>query len=240
MTISREKLAAFADGQLDDDERARIEQAIAADPSLAREVSAHQALRDRLNAHYAPILEQVPAHLTALLEPSQAPESDATSNITSFAEARAKRGMVPAVRRWAPIAGPALAASLVLTIWQPWQGSGPPEGYADATLSAALDTQLVASQERDAEPRILLSFEADEGELCRAFSGEARSGIACRDDTGWRIEQILGGGTAQSTEFRQASSEQDLYAAAQELAIGGALDPQAETAARKRGWRASR
>ena len=133
------------------------------------------------------------------------------------------------MRRWAPIAGPTLAASLVLAVWQPWQGNAPPEGYADASLAAALDTQLAATQPDDAETRILLSFEAAGGELCRAFSGGTLSGIACRDQTGWRLERMINRGPAQTTEFRQAGSEQQLFAAAQEMAVSGALDRNAET-----------
>ena len=44
-------------------------------------------------------------------------------------------------------------------------------------------------------------------------------------------------GEGQSTEFRQAGSEGDLLAAAQDMAAGGALDAAEEAAARDSGWR---
>ena len=44
-------------------------------------------------------------------------------------------------------------------------------------------------------------------------------------------------GEGQSTEFRQAGSEGDLLAAAQDMAVGGALDAAGEAAARDNGWR---
>jgi anti-sigma factor RsiW len=58
MSISPEMLAAYADDQLDGAERAMVEQALAQDPALAQEVATHRALRARLVAHFAPILEE--------------------------------------------------------------------------------------------------------------------------------------------------------------------------------------
>jgi AraC-like DNA-binding protein len=48
MTISREELAAFADGELDTGREAEIAAAVAADPALAAQVEAHRALKARL------------------------------------------------------------------------------------------------------------------------------------------------------------------------------------------------
>ena len=70
MSIDRETLMAYADGQLGPEDRIMVEAAIAADPDMARDVEAHQALRAQLGAHFAPILEApLPGHLTAPLEP---------------------------------------------------------------------------------------------------------------------------------------------------------------------------
>lgn len=233
MTVTREQIAAYADGELTEAELAGVEAAVAADPALAAQVEAHRALKARLGAHYAPVMDQpLPAGLTALLEPRPA-----DAEVVSFAAERHKRGLAPMVRRWAPIAGPALAASLVLALWQPWQGGGTPEGYAGAELANVLDTQLVAEQGADAPTRILLSFENEAGQYCRAYRGAESGGIACRDDTGWKIERQLGVGSAQGTEYRQAGSETDILAAAQDMAAGSALDAAAEAEAKARGWR---
>ena len=238
MKITEEILAAYADGELTGADRDKAEQAIAADPALAAKLKAHQALKARLAAHYAPIAEQsVPPHLAALLggTADHAGESE-SGGVVSFAAERRKRGLAPMVRRWAPFAGPALAASLVLAVLQPWQG-GTPEGYAEPDLAAALDTQLAASQPADAQTRILLSFERKGGGLCRAWRGSQSGGIACHDDTGWKIERQFALGAAAGGEFRQAGSETELLAAAQDMAAGGALDAAAEQAARAQGWR---
>lgn len=235
MNITDETLAAYADGELDGAEKERVAAAVAADPALAAKIEAHHALKARLAAHYAPLAEQaVPPHLAALLSGAQDKDEQSRGEVISFAAARQKRRLVPVLRRWGPIAGPALAASLVLAVLQPWKGS--PEGYADPALATALDTQLAAGQPADAETRILLSFERESGGLCRAWRGETEGGIACRDDTGWKIEQQFALGGAQSSEFRQAGSEADLLAAVQHMAKGAALDAAQEQAARNRDW----
>lgn len=237
MSVTREEIAAFADGELSGEDLARVEAAIAADPDLAKQVEAHRALKSKLGAHFAPVLDQpVPDHLKALLQPKDAGQGGG-GEVVSFAAERQKRGLAPMVRRWAPIAGPALAASLVLALWQPWQSGGAPEGYAGAQLAGVLDTQLVAEQSPDQDTRVLLSFENEAGEYCRAYRDGGTGGIACRDDTGWELEQQFALDNAQVTEFRQAGSEGDLLAAAQEMAADGALDAEAEAQAKARGWR---
>ncbi|WOE74688.1 anti-sigma factor [Alterisphingorhabdus coralli] len=244
MSITEEQLAAYADGELTGEEKSLVETAIADDPALARKVETHRALKEKLGAHFAPILDQpVPDRLTDLLATNDkgaadeegADEEDG-AEVISLASERQKRSLPPAMRRWFPVAGPALAASLVLAVWQPWQ-SATPDGYAEAQLASALDDQLVATQATDAETRILLSFENASGELCRAYRGSDAGGIACRDDTGWEIKQRFELSNGQNTEFRQAGSESDLLAAAQEMTAGDALDAEAEAEAREKGWR---
>lgn len=235
MKITNELIAAYADGELDGALKAKVEGAIAADPALARKVAIHRALKDRLAAHYAPLAEApVPAQLAALLH-SGGIDDGRGADVVSFAAERQKRGLAPALRRWAPLAGPALAASLVLALWQPWQGN-PPQEYATAELSAALATQLSGSVPQGSDTRILLSFERQGGGLCRAWRGSDAGGIACRDATGWKIERQFALGEAQSGQFRQAGSEADLLSAAQDMAAGLALNAVEERAAQARDW----
>ena len=54
MKFSDETLMAYADGELDDDQRAAIERAVGADPALAERVAQHQALRSDVFAAFAP------------------------------------------------------------------------------------------------------------------------------------------------------------------------------------------
>lgn len=235
--VTDEQLAAYADDQLEGDEKARIEEAIAADPALAAKVEKHRALKAQLSAHFAPILEQkVPDHLAAMLKTPQEPSEAETGKVVSFAKERERRGLSPAIRRWAPIAGPALAACLVVAFIQPWQSDPVLEGYADGELAGMLDNQLASAQSADTENRILLSFENGQGEFCRAYQSGGDGGIACRDGQGWAIERSFALEEGQATQFRQAGSLADVMSAAQDMAAGEALDVQAEVEAKKRGW----
>lgn len=237
MSVTREMLAAYADGELDAAQQAQVEAAIAADPALAREVEAHLSLKASLSAHFAPIAEEaVPPGLAALLVPRAQETDRGEAEVVSLAAARQQRGLAPVLRRWAPFAGPAIAATLVLAVMQPWKGA-PPEGYAQGDLAAALDTQLAATQPADAPTRILVSFRKEDGALCRAWRGAKTGGIACREEAGWKIEQQFALGDTPAGEFRQAGSESELLAAAQDMAAGEALDAAGERAARARAWR---
>jgi anti-sigma factor RsiW len=228
MSVTPEELAAFADGELEPTRQAEVAAAVAADPALAAQLEAHRALRERLGAHFAPIFEApVPDRLASLvkLEPQ----------VIDFAAAREKRERARTLPRWTWFAGPALAASLALAVFMP-RGAG--DGYASGDLAKTLDGQLVAAQSADAPTRILLSFRAESGAYCRAFAGEAQSGIACRDDAGWRLIEEAGGAGGQNNEYRMAgSAAPKVLERAQAMAAGPALDAAEERAARARGWR---
>lgn len=230
MISTPEQIAAYADGQLDDAERAALEAAIAADPALARQVAAHRALRQKLGAHFAPIAQApVPDHLAALLRPQPAAVIDLDAK-------RAERRILPL---WTWFAGPALAASLALVVTLTTHND-PLPGYADEQLASALDSQLVAEQPAAAPTRVLLSFRDAAGSYCRAFTSQSGTGIACRDKTGWKLRAGAGGAPRSEGEYRQAGSEAAIMQAAQNLAVGSALDDEAERAARNDGWRPTR
>jgi anti-sigma factor RsiW len=62
-------LMAFLDGELEPVERARIEQALAADAGLCERLEAQRRLRARLADRYDPIVrEDVPEHLLEIVE----------------------------------------------------------------------------------------------------------------------------------------------------------------------------
>lgn len=232
MVVTREELAAWADGQISGIRREEISAVVKGDPQLQREVAVHRALKTKLGAHFAPLLDEpVPDHLAAMLEPEK---------VVDFAKAREQRSRSP---RWGWIAGSALAASLALAMFVPRSGEDVVGNYAGAQLAQALDTQLAATQGDDEQTRILLSFRNEGGEFCRAYGSSEASGIACRDGAGWRFaavdEGIGGEGAAQAGgEFRQAGSDVSvLMQQAQDMAAGPALNARQEAAAREEGWR---
>lgn len=49
--VTEELLMAYADGELDDVSRARVERAVAGSPKLERDLESHKEIRSRLNAH---------------------------------------------------------------------------------------------------------------------------------------------------------------------------------------------
>lgn len=236
MSVTREELAAYADGELAPTDTRRIEAAIAADPALGEKVAAHRAFKARLSAHFAPILDEpVPHSITALFPK---PESSGANVIDFVAAAiRQRQSRKPVLRSpWLRFGGPALAASLALGLVL-IQQSGSSDGYAKGELVAALDSQLAADQSVDAKVRVLISFANTEGELCRGFATAAQSGIACRNAKGWKLERKLPGMTGQGTDYRQAgSADAELMAAIQDIATGAPLDAAGERAAMAKGW----
>jgi anti-sigma factor RsiW len=98
-------------------------------------VERHRALRARLAAHYAPVLEApLPDRLRQAVMPPEA-------TVVDLAQARARR-----TRRltWGGGIGLALAASLTLAVVLQAGRRNAAAGYADGALASALDNQLPA------------------------------------------------------------------------------------------------
>jgi len=73
MSIPDETLMAYADGELEPAQRADVEAALAADPTLAQRVEQHRALRRKLNVAFDPILmETVPNALVVTVHTAPA------------------------------------------------------------------------------------------------------------------------------------------------------------------------
>lgn len=226
--IDEAMLVAFADGELDEVNRRRVERAVAQDPALGRRVEAHRALRAKLAGHYAPVAQEpVPDRLRALLEESE--------RVVPMARPERRRG------GWAM--GGAIAASLVLglAIGHMAGGQAGPVGLrggvmvAQGDLARALDTQLASAQE-GAPIRIGLSFRRKGGGWCRSFDGQI-AGVACREGQGWQVQQALPGAGA-GTDYRQASSaDARIMATVDALMDGVPADAQGERAAQAKGWR---
>ena len=232
MKPSPEMIAAYADGELEDDALREVEAAIAADPELAAQVASHRTLKVRLSAHFAPLMDRpVPERLLGLLK-----EPPASDNVVDFDASARKRVVIAAPRfRWV---GPALAASLAVVLVGYGLSQRSARGYAVGEVATALDSQLVATQPNQAPVRVLLSFRDAEGRFCRGFSSRTQAGIACRDGRGWKLGKVIGGGKAGAGEYRQAgSADGEVFAAIQDLAQGPALDEQEEREAMRAGWR---
>jgi hypothetical protein len=234
MTIDRETLMAYTDGELDELTRRRVEQAITADPALARQVEADRALRAMIAGHFAPIADEaVPEKLSALLQ----------TNVVEIADRRGRRR--PA-RSWFVNAA-AIAATLVVGVLVGRgiaDGDAGPVGtrngvtVAQGALAEALDTQLASAQPANAATRIGITFRNGDGRYCRTFRGSGLDGVACRDPQGWQIRHMASGTGGGATEYRQAASaDPAILAAAQAMMAGAPLDAAGEKAARDQAWR---
>lgn len=227
--IDETMLIALVDGELDEVSRRRIERAVAEDPALAARLDMHVRLRERLADHYAPIeAEPVPAAMRALLQ--------AEAKVVPFARP-------VAARRHAWMTGGAIAASLLLGLGI-GHFSGGDDGpvaveqgvmVAQGELASALETQLASAQD-GGSIRIGLSFRRKGGGWCRSFEGQAISGVACRQEEGWQVQQLVPG-SGPETAYRQASSgDARLMATVDALMDGSPLDAAQEKAAKARRW----
>lgn len=229
MTVSGERLAAYADGELSEFEAAQVRRAIEADPTLADQLAALEGLKAALAAHYDPIFAQpVPAALSDPIVQA--------AKVVDLAAAREKRQrwFQKPVVRYAAL--PALAASLLIVVFVGRGGESGTAGYAAPQLAAVLDGTLSGETGRDGT-KMLLSFRDQSGSACRAFSGKAGAGIACHGDKGWKLVKTGAGSGQSGSEFQQAGSgEAEIMTAAQDMAANGAMEPEEEAAARKAGW----
>lgn len=232
MTITSEQLAALADGELDEMTAARVRRAVEADPALASELEQLIQLRSMLSGRFDPVLTQpVPDRLSKLIE--------GAAKVVDLGEVRAARQKLWQRQEFRFGGGLAVAASLALAVLLVGRDAQPAE-YAGTQLAMALDDTLSGQTASDGT-KMLVSFRDSGGRACRGFTSSASSGIACRDDRGWKL-QMTGGAAAQvSTEFRQAgSTDAAIMAAAQNMADEPALDSAAEKAARTAGWKVER
>ncbi|MGD9966028.1 MAG: zf-HC2 domain-containing protein [Hyphomonadaceae bacterium] len=230
MSISDEKLMAYADGELDPAERAEIEAAIAADENARTKVAMHQDMRARLAAAFDGALDEpVPQQLIAAAAPRAA-------DVVNLAERRAAKW---SMREWSAMAASIAAGLLigvgVMNTQAPLIAATDTGLAARGALTQALNTQLASDQA--GAVRIGLSFRTREGRYCRTFQltrGET-AGLACRSESGWDVAMTshsVGGG-----EVRTAGASAEILAAVDEMIAGEPLDAAGEAAARNAGWR---
>ncbi len=256
MTISDELLMAYVDGELDAQQRAEVERAVAADSELAQRVARQEALRSKLRAAFDGVLsEPIPDRLLAAARNTPvgtAAEGERRPEIVDLAQIRAER-TPQSSRRWSWPHWGAMAASVILGVivsylWQRSPELAPIASrggrlVARAQLADALTSQLASTQSADAAIRIGVTFRSKSGELCRTFvtrDGGGLAGFACRHGDDWAL-QVLARSEPPSgtTDYRPAGSDLPtavLQAVDDEMA-GAPLSAAAESAAQKGGWR---
>jgi hypothetical protein len=246
MTIDDDKLMAYLDSELGEDERLAVEQALAADPALRDRLDQQRRLREALRSHYGPVAaENVPERLLSMLGADESARADTdTGNIASLGEARERRRRFR-TPDWRNLG--AMAATLAVGFFAgqlvPSDADAPFASengalVARGDLARALETQLASAQASSADPRIGVTFADRQGRPCRTFGATALEGLACRDDRGWALVMTAARYGASATQYRQAGSS-PVLAAAQEMMSGAPFDSAREQAAVESNWNIS-
>lgn len=251
MNYDDDTLMAYADGELDPQQRAAIAQAMQDDPAVAAAIARHQGLRGDVSSAFAGILDEpVPERLQAPA-PVGMHDLDAARNAR---EALRRQEQERRERRRAWPQWGALAASLAVGVLAGSLGSGwfgaadelalarddTGELSARGRLAQALDRQL-AQDPGTGDIRIGLSFVDRSGAYCRSFQLGGSSGLACREGGNWRVPVLAESGAAAG-DYRQASAQLPpaVLDAIDARISGATLDAAAERLARERGWEAAR
>lgn len=193
-----ERIAAYLDGEMDDDDAAAFEAEVENDPELARELARFASNDDLLKAAFDP---GSAAEDEALLDRMGLSGSDAplvrTIDRTTLREPANDDVPVLTRRWWMPGGAVAAALALVLVL----RPGSPPQ--QDGAFADAMDRLPSRQEARLADGRTvmpLLSFRVGDGRYCREYirSGglDAGHGIACRDTDGWDIEAHVPGAAA--------------------------------------------
>ncbi len=228
-----EEFYAWLDGELDCAEADKVAARVAADPILTAEAERQRRLSGGLRAAFTPVIESDFA----------APRFGGADVVDLQARRDRRKGRTPSfgLPQWAAMAA-TLALGLVVGQMVDRAGSALIENrdgqlVAAAALDQALDGQL-ASAGNDGPVRIGLTFRHKDGQLCRTFSGDPGSGLACREGDDWTIEGLFATPGGQSNDYRMAAGEDpELATMIGQRMAGEPFDAQAERAALTKGWR---
>lgn len=243
MSWSDETLMAFADGELDPEQRSEIERALATDAVLRRHVMMMKVQRDRLAAAFAPVLDEpMPDRLSRLLQVPSAPPAVVNLNVVRAQRERGRR--IPSWAQWGGMAAGVLLGML-LGMQFDRAAADPAIGLRDGQLVAggavgqALSTQLASEPAAGAPVAVQLSFVDKGGNYCRTFSTGAVAGLACQTAGRWIVQDLASAETAPAGQVRQAATAlpQAVLDAVDRRIAGSALDAARERRARERGWR---
>lgn len=249
-------LSAYLDGELPAREAETLEMRLADDPLLAGRLEAMRAADRTARKVYARIDElPMPQRVLDLLKEDEV--NGGAETLENKVIAFPRRGMRQF--KQLPVA---LAASVALVAGflvsglvsrEAGTGAGIPELYAaaipnDSELHRLLETgqgpatQTLAS---GADGRVILTFQAEDGDYCRQFQLDAAPGsmhaLACRRDGAWRMETVsYADSVAPGGLYQQASGAAPAaLEAAVEALLGDRepLDPRKESLLISNSWR---
>lgn len=249
-----EALMAYADGELEAERMAYIEQLLASDEEARAMLERFRQTSTLLDPVTRGLLEEpvpqrlidtVRNHPAFVVAPVPAPEPlpAATAPLSA---ARVEMRAANDSRfwpRWAAAASVALAVGLVGGHW--WGSEGPGQSM---DLAQVLQTAPSGASKELPDGRVmpLASFRRADGQACREFeqtrAGRLAHGIACRTEGVWVTHLLIDRGpdqgqTGQLPAFVPASGEADALAAmADALGLGETLSPEDEGQLIQQGW----
>jgi len=239
LELNDELLCAYMDGELDAEMRVRVEKALVDDAGARVRLERMRVADERLKAEIplstlqpndplsARILDGKPLPVAARPAPRWGAVLTALAAgiggvIVGFMFARSQQ--TPEAPVIAALPAPSLSGA-----------------SSNTFLLAALDSGESGKAIRQAgrSTQIILTFESDDGQYCRAFrSHEAKAaaeGVACRDNGQWQI--VAWDGTVDPDEgFRAAGASELLDDVMDRLGGGAALEPADERALIERHW----
>ena len=224
---------AWLDGELEGKEAEQVAARVAADPALRAKAEQHRRVEAQIRGAFDPILQRpVPPPQFGSLNvlDLQARRSEREANRASFG-----------VPQWAAMAA-TLAIGVIAGQFVGNRSGAPIESrdgrlVAAASLDRALDAQL-ASAEGNGRVRVGLTFRDRKGGICRSFTDDGSSGLACREGQDWRVEGLFAAPEGQQGDYRMAAGEDPRLAALVDERISGEpFDAAAEQAARDANWR---
>lgn len=240
MTIDDLTLMAFVDGELSAAERATVDAAMAADPSLRARADAFRMARSAARDAFPIVPDPRDAALAARIAGSaKQPSVSVTERLRGWISGVS----MPQALAWGGLAAACFVAGVTVGVFSPSDGGFALDrqgAIADAGLVKVLD-QRAAADGADAQGRAVgLTFRASDGRWCRSFQSadDGVAGLACRQDKGWRAEAVAPF-AASASEIRTASSETPpaVLAAVDALIDGDTLDAAAEQDAIRNRWR---
>ncbi|HVZ68643.1 MAG TPA: hypothetical protein VG891_04220 [Rhizomicrobium sp.] len=236
MTLSKELLMQFVDGELSPGEATRIEAELENNAQARAFVQEQTDLREQFRTAFAPTMEErVPDRLLA-----------AAANTPVSWRWRLRQGFSrPDAWVWTglPAAG-ALALGLAIGVIVIPSDLGPVATkngtlVAQGVLDDALNTQLASAAPQANAPHIGISFRAKDGRTCRTFETDGIAGIACRGDAHWEVAALASSKAQAGGAYRMAGSAMPdvIRDAAEQMIAGAPFDAAAERRARDRGWK---
>lgn len=249
-------ISAYLDGEMSEQDRYNLEQRLASDPEFAELYEEYERNNQALKASFADIAsDPVPAALADLLDLNQTsndlanpPMSNDESSAIHAAEKQSGSNVIDrsSTGWWTsrPVQMAAAVSFFTIGLSLIWFSADNP--MAPQNLTAAIASHLDSTpsgqpqaldSQNQASMNILLSFEHNDGRLCREYTVRAQQqasfAIACRSESGWQteVEHVIEGGTVilPSDNKYQPANAADIAELSQYVDVNAKSDPLSQT-----------